>query len=35
MLSKRSSLYMTGPKTLTILKGPSLAKSNLLLNLIV
>ena len=35
MLSERSSLYVTNPKTFIILKDPSLVKSNLLLNLVV
>ena len=35
MLSGRSSLYMTGPKTLKILKGSSLAKFNLLFSYVV
>ena len=35
MLSKKSSLYVTGSRTFKILKDPSLAKSNLLLNLMV
>ena len=35
MLSKRSSLYITDPKTLKILKNSNLAKSNLLLSYIV
>ena len=35
ILSGRSSLYMTDPKTLIILKYLSLAKSNLLLNLVI
>ena len=35
MLSGRSSLYVTGPRTFKILKGPNLAKSNLLLSYIV
>ena len=35
MLSERSSLYMTGSRTFKILKGPNLAKSNLLLGCVV
>ena len=35
MLSKRFSLYVTDPRTLIILKGSSLAKSNLLLSRVV
>ena len=35
MLSGRFSLYMTGPKTLKILKDFNLAKSNLLLSRVV
>ena len=35
MLSGKSSLYITGPKTLTILKDSSLVKFNLLLSLII
>ena len=35
MLSERSSLYVTGPKTIIILKNFSLVKSNLLLNLVI
>ena len=35
MLSKRSSLYMTGPRTLKILKSFNLIKSNLLLGRVV
>ena len=35
MLSGRFSLYMTGPRTFKILKGPNLAKSNLLLSFVV
>ena len=35
MLSERSSLYVTGPRTFKILKGSNLVKSNLLLNLMI
>ena len=35
MLFKKSSLYMTGSRTLKILKGSNLAKSNLLLDRVV
>ena len=35
MLTEKSSLYVTGPKTFEILKGPSLVKSNLLLGLTI
>ena len=35
MLSGRSSLYMTGSRTLKILKSPNLAKSNLLLGCVI
>ena len=35
MLSKKSSLYITGPRTLKILKDPNLAKSNLLLSHVI
>ena len=35
MLSGRSSLYVTGPKTFKILKGSNLAKFNLLLGYVV
>ena len=35
MLSRRFSLYVTGPRTFKILKGPNLAKSNLLLGCVV
>ena len=35
MLSERSNLYITGPRTFEILKGPNLVKSNLLLNRVV
>ena len=35
MLSEKSSLYITGPRTLKILKGSSLTKFNLLLNYII
>ena len=35
MLSERSSLYITGSRIFKILKDPSLAKSNLLLNYMV
>ena len=35
MLFKRSSLYITGPKTFKILKGSNLAKSNLLLSRVI
>ena len=35
MLSGKSNLYMTGPRTLIILKGSSLAKFNLLLGLVI
>ena len=35
MLSGKSTLYVTGPRTFEILKDPSLVKSNLLLSLIV
>ena len=35
MLSGRCSLYMTSPKVVIILKDSSLAKSNLLLSLMV
>ena len=35
MLSGRFSLYMTDPRTLITLKGPSLVKFNLLLGLVV
>ena len=35
MLSGRSSLYVTNPKTFKILKGPSLAKFNLLLGRVI
>ena len=34
MLFERFSLYVTNPRTFKILKSPSLAKFNLLLNLI-
>ena len=35
ILSGKSSLYVTGPRTLKILKGFNLAKSNLLLSYII
>ena len=35
MLSKKSSLYVIGPKTFKILKDFNLVKSNLLLNYVV
>ena len=35
MPSERSSLYMTGSRTLKILKDPSLVKSDLLLGLVI
>ena len=35
MLSRRSNLYITNPKTLRILKDSNLVKSNLLLGLII
>ena len=35
MLSGRSSLYVTNPKTFKILKGSNLAKSNLLLGHVI
>ena len=35
MLSRKSSLYIISPRTLIILKGFSLAKSNLLLSRVI
>ena len=35
MLSGRSSLYVTSPRTFKILKDPNFAKSNLLLGLVI
>ena len=35
MLSRRSSLYIIRPRIFAILKGPSFAKSNLLLGFVV
>ena len=35
ILSEKSSLYITSPRTFKILKGPNLAKFNLLLNRVI
>ena len=35
VLSRRSSLYITNPRTFKILKDPSLVKSNLLLSRVI
>ena len=35
ILSGKFSLYMTGPRTFKILKGPNLAKFSLLLGLVI